>query len=378
MKYLLGIFPRILYVLSIIGISVMTGHAQSSWMVGPFTRPVSGNPIITPIPGSVFDDPISGQQISWESLHTFNPAAVVRDGEIYVLYRAEDNTGEMKIGGHTSRLGLASSKDGVHFSRAAAPVFYPAKDSEFDREWPGGVEDPRLVESQDGTYVLTYTQYNRKTYDIGIASSKDLIHWQKFGPAFQDASNGKYRNMRYKSAGIVTAIKDGRLVATKINGKYWMYWGEGIVHLATSDDLIHWSPVEDSQGNPVTALGPRPGHFDSAFPETGPPPVLTKQGILVIYNGKNDSKEGDPALAVGTYSDGQALFDIDHPAKLLKRTDQPFFSPNLPFERTGQYAAGTTFAEGLVLFKNQWYLYYGTADSFVGVAMAPFEPPNRR
>jgi predicted GH43/DUF377 family glycosyl hydrolase len=44
--------------------------------------------------------------------------------------------------------------------------------------------------------------------------------------------------------------------------------------------------------------------------------------------------------------------------------------PELPFEKTGQYGAGTTFAEGLVRFANKWFLYYGCADSLVGVVVA--------
>lgn len=364
----------ILFSILTLGFAAATIRANTSWMLGPFARPASGNPIIIPQRDAQFDDPVTGQPIQWESLHTFNPAAIARDGRIYILYRAEDNTGEMRIGGHTSRLGIATSKDGLHFSQAATPVFYPAKDSEFEREWPGGVEDPRLVESENGTYVLTYTQYNHKTYDIGIATSKDFIHWQKFGPAFQDASGGKYRDLKYKSAGIVTALKNGRLFAIKVNGKYWMYWGEGTVYLANSRDLIHWYPVEDSRGNLVVALNKRSGHFDSGFPETGPPPILTKQGILMIYNGKNDSQEGDPTIGAGAYSNGEALFDVDNPAKLLQRTDRAIFAPALPFEKTGQYAAGTTFAEGLVYFRKKWFLYYGAADSFVGVATAPYEP----
>jgi beta-1,2-mannosidase len=341
------------------------------WVLGPFTRPETGNPVIGPNPKSVFQDPIRQQPVNWESLHAFNPAAIVRDGRVYVLYRAEDNTGEMKIGGHTSRLGLASSEDGVHFERRPEPVFYPAKDSQMGREWPGGVEDPRIVESDDGTYVLNYTQYNRKTYDVGIATSTDLIHWEKFGPAFLNASGGKYASLRYKSAGIVTTLKGERLIAVKINGMYWMYWGEGTVHLATSTDLRHWSPVEGPGGELVVVLSKRSGHFDSGFPEVGPPPVLTRQGIVMIYNGKNASEQGDSALPSGTYSSGQALFAQNDPAKLIARTAQPFFKPEMPYEVTGQYEAGTTFAEGLVFFKERWLLYYGCADSFVGVAIAP-------
>jgi beta-1,2-mannosidase len=75
-----------------------------------------------------------------------------------------------------------------------------------------------------------------------------------------------------------------------------MYWGEGAIHLATSNDLIHWNPIENAQGNPIEILRPRPLHFDSTFPETGPSPVLTTEGIIVLYNGKNSVTEGDPDL----------------------------------------------------------------------------------
>src|SRR5271168_2191837 len=137
------------------------GVQAQPWVIGPFTRPASGNPVITPNPASTFTDPILKAPVKWEALHTFNPAAIVRDGKIYVLYRAEDDSGTMQIGMHTSRLGLAVSDDGIHFSRQDAPVFYPAIDDQQEREWPGGVEDPRIVQAPDGTYVLTYTQWNR-------------------------------------------------------------------------------------------------------------------------------------------------------------------------------------------------------------------------
>lgn len=340
------------------------------WLIGPFTRPASGNPVITPNRASSFEDPIRHAPVHWEALHTFNPAAIVRDGKVYVLYRAEDDTGEMQIGMHTSRLGMAESDDGIHFTRSVTPVFYPAEDAQKDREWPGGVEDPRIVESEDGTYVLTYTQWNRQTYSVGIATSRDLAHWTKHGPAFAEAPHGKYADLRYKSAGIVTELRNGRLIAARIKGKYWMYWGEGTIHLATSTDLIHWAPVESHLRKPVELLHPRAGHFDSSFPETGPPPVLTKAGIVVIYNGKNAADDGDPILGPSAYAAGEALFSADDPSHLLAQTEAPVLKPELPYEKTGQYAAGTTFAEGLVYFHNQWLLYYGCADSLVAVTIA--------
>jgi predicted GH43/DUF377 family glycosyl hydrolase len=247
-----------------------TLHAQETpkWQIGPFTRPASGNPVIAPRPDSTFIDPILKSPVHWEVLHTFNPAAIVRDGKIYVLYRAEDDSGAMEIGGHTSRLGLAESTDGISFTRRADPALYPAADAQQSREWPGGVEDPRIVEAEDGTYVLTYTQWNRKTYSVGIATSSDLTHWTKHGPAFATATGGRYAELKYKSAGIVTQIDKGRLIAAKINGQYWMYWGEGAIHLATSSDLIHWSPVEDAKGTPSKYCARAPGILTAHFPRS--------------------------------------------------------------------------------------------------------------
>lgn len=359
---------RYLALIPVLAITLF-GPAQTvpqNWQLGPFTRPTSA-PVISPNKSSLFDDPIRHSPVHWEALHTFNPATIIRGGKIYVLYRAEDDTGEMQIGLHTSRLGLASSADGVNFTRLPQPVFYPAADAQQSREWPGGVEDPRIVESPEHTYVITYTQWNRITYSIGIATSNDLVHWTKYGPAFLGSAGGKYDHLQYKSGGIVTHLIGDHLLAARINGKFWMYWGEGAIHLATSSDLIHWTPVEDAAGKPIEVLTRRPGHFDSGFPEVGPPPILTSKGIVVLYNGKNDPDHGDPALGANAYAAGQALFNATDPAKLITRDDSPSLKPEQPFEKTGQYVAGTTFAEGLIRFRNQWFLYYGCADSAVGV-----------
>jgi predicted GH43/DUF377 family glycosyl hydrolase len=361
----------VIFAATLFVVNALQAQSAATWEIGPFTRPASGNPVITPRPRSTFIDPVLGAPVHWETLHTFNPAAIVRNGKVYILYRAEDNSGTMQIGEHTSRLGLAESKDGIHFIRRPEPVFYPSKDAQQSREWPGGVEDPRIVETPDGNYVLTYTQWNRTTYSVGIATSADLTHWVKHGPAFAGASSGKYDQLKYKSAGIVTRLDNGRLIAAEINGKFWMYWGEGAIHLATSTDLIHWNPIENAQGDPIEILRPRPLHFDSTFPETGPPPVLTTRGIVVLYNGKNSETEGDPDLGPNAYAAGEALFSSSDPAHLLEQTEHPVLKPTMPYEKTGQYAAGTTFAEGLVYFHSRWFLYYGCADSLVSVVTAP-------
>jgi predicted GH43/DUF377 family glycosyl hydrolase len=351
----------------------LAGHAgalaiDEDWMLGTFVRPADINPLIQPRRESKFDCPLQHKAVNWEAAHTFNPAAIVMDGKVFVLYRAEDDSGSDQIGSHTSRLGLATSEDGLHFTRRPTPVLYPDDDAQKTNEQGGGCEDPRLIYGENGSIVLTYTQWNRKIPRLAIATTSDLVHWEKHGPAFADASGGKYANMACKSATIVGRFIDDHLTAVKIDGNYWMYWGEGDMHFATSVDLIHWQPLEDARGNLRVSLNRRTGKFDSNLAEGGPAAILTHLGILVIYNGKN-GKDGDPSLAVGAYSGGQALFDASDPTRLIHRSDTPFYKPQLPFEKTGQYGAGTTFLEGLVLFKSQAFLYYGCADSFVGVAV---------
>ena len=353
---------------------------QRDWMFGPFTKPAAVNPVLVPSGSATFFSPMNDTTVQWEGYATFNPAAVVKDGKVFVLYRAEDATGKMEIGMHTSRIGLAESTDGLRFTRRATPVLFPDKDAQAKWEWTGGVEDPRIVESEDGTYVLAYTQWNRDVPRLAIATSKDLVTWTKHGPALAKFDTaGKYRHLDHKSGAILTRVVGNRLVATKVNGKYWMYFSVPDIHIATSDNLLDWTPLEDPNGKLVNVLSPRPGYFDSWLVEAGPPAILTARGIVVIYNAGNTRRYGDPRLAERVYTGGQALFDATNPVKLLDRSDTPFIEPTEPYEKTGQYKDGTTFCEGLVPFNGKWLLYYGTADSRVGVAVwDPSKKPAKR
>lgn len=350
----------------------LTAARAAGWTADPFERPAGANPIIAPDRSTLFDCPMRGRPIRWQALHTFNPAAVVKDGRVHLLYRAEDDTGA-GIGGHTSRLGLAVSEDGIHFARRPAPVFFPADDGQRASEWDGGCEDPRLVEAPDGTYVLTYTQWNRRVPRLAVATSRDLVHWRKHGPAFARAARA-YTERPSKSGAIVCRLDGDRLKAARIGGRYFMYWGEGGVAGAWSDDLVSWTPVEERPGTPRALLAPRSGAFDSELAEGGPPAVLTARGIWMFYNGKNAAQGGDPTLGPGAYAGGEALFDGADPTRLLERLERPSFRPELAFEKTGQYPSGTTFLEALIHFRGRWFLYYGCADSLVGVAVSERGP----
>ncbi|MCC8408196.1 glycoside hydrolase family 130 protein [Mucilaginibacter sp. UR6-1] len=339
------------------------------WALGGFARPENTNPIISPDTTTRFFDPVLKKQVGWESNDTFNPGAAVHNGKIVVLYRSEDKSG-VGIGYRTSRLGYAASTDGLHFKRSKVPVFYPANDSQKKYEWPGGCEDPRVAVTANGTYVVFYTQWNRHTPRLGVATSKDLKKWTKHGPIFEDAYKGKFVNIPHKSASIITKLVNGKQVVAKIKGKYWMYWGELSVYAATSTNLVDWTPVVNSDGTLKALFSPRKGYFDSELTECGPPAVLTDKGIVLLYNGKNKSNgDGDSRFTLNSYCAGQALFDKNDPLNFKERLDVPFMRPMASFEKSGQYPAGTVFLEGLVYFKRKWYLYYGAADSRVCVAV---------
>ena len=80
---------------------------------------------------------------------------------------------------------------------------------------------------------------------------------------------------------------------------------------------------------------------------------------------------GDPARPALEYAAGRAILDPRDPTRVLERADVPFFAPELALEKTGQYEQGTTFIEGLVYYGGRWLIYYGSADSVVGVAAFP-------
>ena len=332
---------------------------SNNWALIDFVKADSINPIIKPSSDQVFFCPLNKREIKWEERNVLNPSAVVKDEKVYMIYRAQDNQ-------MTSRLGLAVSDDDLHFTKQPDPVFYPDNDSMQIYEWKGGVEDPRIVEAEDGKYILTYTSYDGKTARLCLASSTDLKTWTKHGLVLGD---GKYKETWSKSGAIVSRLVGNRIIATKIGGKYWMYFGDTDLFIASSDDLIRWTIVENDESKKmISVLHPRPGYFDSRLVEPGPFALLCEQGILLIYNSSNALNNNDPYLPPFTYSASQALFDKEFPYKLIDRMDKYFIYPDKPYEKTGE-VNNVCFVEGLVFFRNKWFLYYGTADSKIAVAV---------
>lgn len=339
---------------------------ESPWLLG-FEK-TAINPIMKADSSYTFLDPISKKEVQWQKADVFNPGAIVKNDTVFLLFRAEDNPKAI-LGHRTSRIGLAYSIDGINFTKHPTPVLFPDNDEFSQYDQPGGIEDPRIIETPDGSYIMLYTSWNKDIARLSSATSINLREWTKQGPVFENAYDGKFLNEWSKSGSIVTELVDGRLIAKKINGKYLMYWGELFVNLATSTNGVDWEPTLNEKEELLHSFTPSINEFDSHLTEPGPPALYTEHGILLLYNGKNLSGEGAAKYLEGTYCGGQALFDKNDPTKLIKRLETPFICPSLPHEISGQYKAGTTFIEGLVYFKDKWFLYYGTADSMVGLAV---------
>jgi predicted GH43/DUF377 family glycosyl hydrolase len=339
---------------------------NKDWPLLPFVKADEVNPVLVPSASAVFNCPVRKTTVKWEEKDVFNPAAVVRNDTVFLLYRAEDVIG--KFAG-TSRIGIAWSTDGLHFTKHPVPVLYPDNDSLKKYEWEGGCEDPRIVEDESGVYYLTYTAYDGNNARLLIATSTDLYHWKKRGHVFAQYGSPEYINGWSKSGSIVCRYQNGKALATKINGKYWMYWGDTNIFIATSDDLINWIPAPSEQGTgPAVLFGPRPKKFDSDLVEPGPPAMLTDNGIVLIYNSRNIRSKGDTSLANESYNVSQILMDKNSPFKVAARMDSAFMKADRAYEINGQ-VHDVCFVEGLVNYKSKWFLYYGTADSKIAVAV---------
>lgn|SRR5215469_10333684 len=317
----------LLTTVALMGSALAAGQAKDAPPVHITVEWSSPTPLISPTP--------SGPA----SAGAFNPAAVQREGKTILLFREQDTAG-------TSRIGYASSAGGIHFTVRDQPVLAPETDYEKD----GGVEDPRVLKIGE-TYYMTYTGYNKKDAQLCLATSTDLMHWERKGillPAYKGNWNTGW-------------TKSGAIVPEKINGKWWMYYlgtapdKRDYMGLASSDDLLHWS---DATKQPV--LPRRGGAFDSRVMEPGPPPIVTDAGILLIYNAADDNL---------VYTTAWALFDMKDPGRLLARAGAPFLRPEAAWQRVGQ-VPNVVFSEGIVQGKNkgQWWIYYGGADKYIGAS----------
>ena len=270
----------------------------------------------------------------------FNPGAIKYNGKYLLLVRVEDKRG-------FSHLNTAVSDDGkTNWKISSKPVLYPTE-KYMEEQW--GLEDPRIVYMKDlKKYAVTYVSFS------------------KGGPVVSLALTENFR--RYKRMGVLLPPedKDACLFPGKFKGRYALIHrpvirGEAHIWISFSPDLKHW-------GDHKIILETRPGSWDCHRVGLGPQPIRTKDGWLIIYHGVRLTASGS------IYRVGLALYDINDPTKLIKRSEEWVFGPKKQYERTGDVAS-VTFPTGVIYHEEtkEIYMYYGAADSSICLAFAKID-----
>ena len=268
-------------------------------------------------------------------------------------------------------------------------MIFPADDPWRAWEWPGGCEDPRVVESPDGGYACVYTAFDGKSAALFVATSPDLRHWDKHGPAF---AGTPYAKRWSKSGSIVTELVDERLVAARHDGRYWMYWGEGVCFAATSTDLVRWEPVEYDAPDRYLTYAADHNSWDLTRvpgPKAARPLLFTASRPIRLAARRTRSarpqnrgrdraplqrrqpprarRPRPPLLRLPTRP---SLFRSDRSAHVHRSLGRA-----VPRRRAGRRTPGAgrqrLFVQGLVRFDRRFFLYYGMADSRIGCAVSP-------
>jgi len=316
----------------------------------------SANPILKPNPSNV-----------WEEKVVLNPAAYYEDGTFYLYYRAAGNDKEHKI-----YIGLATSKDGIHFERTSDnPVLSP-QELGFDA---GCVEDPRIVEIE-GVRYMTYAyrpfppgQYWIKhadpveDYGVSPNAPRALVeNITSTALAILDEKTGIKRLGRITLSDVDD--RDVILFSEKIQGKYCrlsrpIEWAgkdypceNPAIWINFSDSLMDWDE------NETKLLFQGQSWWESKKIGAGTPPIKTDKGWLLIYHGVDDE---------GIYRVGAAMLDLNDPTKVIARTEDYIFEPETDYEKSGVYN-GCVFPTGTVVVDGELYVYYGCADQFCCLA----------
>lgn len=341
-------------------------------MINLFTRSEK-NPILKP-----------NQNNWWEAKKLYNPGAIFHESQYHLFYRAVGQGDDWK-----SSIGHAISSDGETFERFSEPLLVGESETEHR-----GLEDPRITKIGD-LFYMAYAAYDGITPRLCVATSKDLRNWKKSGPVFSDWNFDQAGGTRIKfdeqgkpftKPRLTEWSKSGGIFPEKINGVFWMLFGEFNVWFATSDDGQKWT------GDQEPFLRPRSGDFfDNTFVEMGPPPIKTEKGWLVLYHGIDHEFY---------YRIGFLLLDINDPRKILYRSEEPIFEPVKEYEMSGMvdFLPGgisvmekmnevelkaflaknvstgrmpkVTFCCGATVVGNDLRIYYGAGDSVICTATA--------
>jgi predicted GH43/DUF377 family glycosyl hydrolase len=275
----------------------------------------------------------------------------VVDGKFYYVYRGEQELDREP--GYICDIGLATSKDGVHFTKDTehSPFFRKGEDSKYS------FEDVSLVRFKDTFYLFCnrwdWTRMeDPKSSGAFLATSKDLKHWTKRGLLFPQAGE-IHRNP--------AILQNPQNEAVKVNGKFVMYINNGII--AYSDDLLHWTSKKVAHpwpgGENCFALV----DWSEKYPNR-----------ILVFTGGNHSGH--------FYAIGEVLLDRNDPEKALEWVPRPVFcaEANYPWE-DGKDARpphehvsdwrDTTWFSALTRYHGLWWMYYAGSEVYTCLATAP-------
>ncbi|WP_341902428.1 pesticidal protein Cry7Aa [Fluviicola taffensis] len=310
----------------------------------------------------------------FESHGVLNPGAIREGSVVHLFYRAVKEGNYSSIGHCTL--------DGPHqiVSRNTNPILFP----EFPYE-VHGVEDARVCKIDD-TYYLTYTAYDGKNALGSLATSQDLITFEKQGIIVPQLSYSDFEKLLEKAGiekehylGYCNSIsfipernqanlmwdKDVFFFPQRIQGKLcFLHRIKPDIQLVLIDELSDLTPefwtsyLSDLKNN--TILTPRYDH-EISYIGGGAPPIETESGWLLIYHGVKCTPEGN------IYSACASLLDLHDPKKEIARLNYPLFEPEYPWELKGE-VDNVCFPCGTTLFGDTLYIYYGAADEQIAYA----------
>ena len=316
------------------------------WAIGPIEK-YGDNPILAPSPGAWDKGRFGG------GVH--NGSIAVKDGIFYYVYRGEqpiDVVQKTPID-YICDIGVATSKDGIHFEKDTvhSPFFRKGADTAYS------YEDVNIARHGDTYYLFCNQWYwpNTSDYKVNgtfLATSKDLVNWEKKGIVFPGAKR-THRN------GVV--LQNGNNEAVRVNGKFIMYLNEGLV--AYSDDMLHWTS-KDMEGK----FPGGEGCFALADHDPGRP------DDIVLFTGGNHTGH--------FYAIGEVLFSKKNPEQPLAYLPQPVLAADstLPYEhgftteaphKLISSFADCIFFNGLTFHDNKWWFYYGGSEYYTCLANSP-------
>jgi beta-1,4-mannooligosaccharide/beta-1,4-mannosyl-N-acetylglucosamine phosphorylase len=243
---------------------------------------------------------------------------------------------------------MGSSEDGLTWTIEEERISFV--DENGDSFMPNYAYDPRLVKVEDTYYIIWCTDF--------------------YGAALGLAKTDDFKTFVRLENPMLPFNRNGVLFPRKINDNYVMlsrpsdsgHTPFGDIFLSESPDLVYWGKHRH-----VMSKGGQ-GWWQSVKIGGGPAPIETSEGWLMFYHGVTGTCNGF------VYSMGAVILDLDEPSKVKYRSSNFVLTPEKWYEEQG-------FVDNVIFpcatlhdaETGRIAIYYGAADTYVGVAYTTVE-----